>query len=453
MEILIQLLLGIFNVQLLQGLLVNRLDAIVIAPILENVVNNLTQKDKHSSQELEKALNLCFLSALQTIVRESHKELIGLSIIQRYRGVTIYPPEHREDLQWLDWKLKQLIKDIKQVKRLKHVDILLQSIEEIVSLLTPEGELLVKEKLIAIALKNDSVPECYAAKIKASLFEKLCDNFAAEINHNPGLRDIIQLKVLVNINNKLAGNQLKIPNLEKPVHSSEARRRVKLEFDIEKLDAARLEAIEQHLQTVLGDSSIKLRRIEEGSMELYFDGSEKGMKKLDALFKSGELKEILDIPVQSVDSDVSFSEVVVNLSQWLQNIIVAGWQTVEEVLGTETNKLVVARSAVGSEGIIRAQRIDLETEQTSTSLALTVAIQPQANDNRKISLELYPIGNTTLPLSLKCLVLDTSEQVIKQVQTEKPERWIRIDINGKTTEYFRLKIEFGDFSTIRSFVI
>lgn len=259
MGILIQLLLGLFT---------KIVDRVLIAPTIENFAKNIYQKDQHSNQELEKALNLCFLSALQTIARESHKELIGSSIVQSYREIIVYPPEHREDLQWLDRKLKQLVKDIKQVKSLKYIDITLQSTDEIASLLRPEGQLLVKEKLIAAALKDDFIPQLYAAKVKDILFEKMCDNFAVEIKYNPVLRDIIELKLLANINKNLANEKIQIQDLENSVHSSEARRKIKLEFDIEKLDTAHLEAIVQHLQKLLNDGSIKLRRIEEGCMEL-----------------------------------------------------------------------------------------------------------------------------------------------------------------------------------------
>ncbi|MBW4571827.1 MAG: hypothetical protein KME31_28555 [Tolypothrix carrinoi HA7290-LM1] len=75
----------IILVPLLLGIFTNRLDAILIAPAVEKVLKRIKQDDKQVNHQLEKALRLCFLSALQTIARECHKELIGFSPVQRYR--------------------------------------------------------------------------------------------------------------------------------------------------------------------------------------------------------------------------------------------------------------------------------------------------------------------------------------------------------------------------------
>jgi hypothetical protein len=92
----------IILVPLLLGIFTNRLDAILIAPAVERVLKRIKSDDKQVNHELEKTLRLCFLSALQTIARECHKELIGFSPVQRYREIIIYPIEYRKELQWLD---------------------------------------------------------------------------------------------------------------------------------------------------------------------------------------------------------------------------------------------------------------------------------------------------------------------------------------------------------------
>ncbi|MBD6616711.1 DUF1822 family protein [Komarekiella sp. 'clone 1'] len=452
------------------GIFTNRVDALIIASSVENVLKRLHHNDKQVNQELEKILKLCFLSALQTIAIECHKELIKLSPVQRYRAVIIYPPEHRDELQWLDLKLKQLVKELKHVKQAKYVDIPFKSLDEIASLLTSESQLLetgvqaVKEKLIAEALNEEFIPECYAAKVKTGLFEKVRENFTSEIKHNPLIREIFEVKLLANININLAEQKLKTQDLEESWRSyqtsqlpqaSEARRTVKLELDVENLDAARLEVIIQHLQKLLDDGSIRLQRIEEGCMELVFDGSQKGLDKLDNLFKSGQLTEILGIPVQDVigvDSNVGLNKTLVNLSQWLQNIIEAGWQTVEEVLG-ETDKLVFARSGTGDQGVLRAQQIDLEMQAIANSLALVVAVQPKADHQRDIRLQVYPISSKTLPQGLKCIVLDTSGKNLLEVQAKNTNKSIQLNISGKPGEQFSVQIQLGDASTKRNFVI
>ncbi|KAB8316235.1 DUF1822 family protein [Tolypothrix campylonemoides VB511288] len=457
----------------LVGIVTNRVDAMVVAPIVENALKRLQQDSKRENQDLEKILKICFLSALQNIAWESHKELMGSSIVQRYRGIIIYQSEHREELQWLDRKLQQLVKELKQVKQAEYVEMLFDSWDEIASLLTPKGQLVqeviqaAEEKLIAEALKEDDIPECYVAKVKQILFEKVQEQLSLEIKHNAVLQNLIETNLLAHINANLTKQKLKIKDLENSVQSSknlqlqqssEARRRIKLEFDVEKLDAARLEAIVQHLQKLLDDGSITLRRIEEGCMELIFDGSQKGLEKLDALLKSGQLTDIHGISVkdvQGVDSDVSLHQRVVNLSQWLQNGIDTGWQTVEEVLGIQrANLIFAARSAPPSVGVVRAKQINLGIQPNTQLVDLIVDVIPETNQEIGISLQVHPIDNQIyLPQGLKCSVLDTSGEVVLESQARNADNWIQLDIGVEPGDQFTIKITLENALVTQNFTV
>lgn len=456
--ILIPFLLGIFT---------NRVDEVLIAPSIEDVLKRLKLNENDGSKELEKSLRVCFLSALQTIVRECHQELMGSASIKRYRGTLIYPRERQSELEWLDQKLKQLIKELKLVQRNIDIENPLKSIDDVVLILNPENQPveasinLVREKLIAEALQDVYVPKCYADKVKAVLFELVQENFALEIEHNPIIRKMAETKLLANINANLATQQLKIQDLEKSASYSrntyaEARRTVKLELDIEQLDVARLEAIVQHLQQLLDDGSLRLKRIEEGCMELIFDGSQASLKKLDALFKSGQLTEILGIPVQDVrdvDCTTSPQQSLVNLSQWLQNVIDSSWQNLEEVLGTKQEQLIFARGDSSVENIIRSQQINLTIQSSDVLLALVVAVKATSAENRNICLQVHSITDNYLPQGLKCAVLDISGKNILEVQAQQKDKWIKLDINGHPGEQFTLQIDIDDAIIIRNFMI
>lgn len=450
------------------GLFTNRIDEILVAPSVEDVLKRLREDEKQVSKDLEKSLQICVLSALQTIVRECHQELIGSSSILRYRGALIYPKEHENELRWLDKKLKQLIEELKLVKRNLDIENPLKSIDEIAVLLNSESQLvganiqLVRKELIDKALKDASVPKYYAEKVEAVLFERVRENFALEIKHNRVIRDIVNTKLLANINANLRAKNLPIQDSKKSVNSttnnlSEARRTVKLELDIEQLDPVRLEAIVQNFRQLLDDDSIKLRRIEEGCMELIFDGSEESLKKLDALFKSGQLTEILDIPVtdvRDVDFSVSPQHILVNLSQWLQNAIDDSWKTLEELFGTQQGKLVFARGNNSVDNIVRAQQIQLAIESEEILLALVVAVKPIFAEDIKIRLEVHSITSKTLPQGLKCIVIDNlSGKSLLEVEAQNSDKFIQLDINGKPGEQFNAKIQIGDVTTIRKFMI
>ncbi len=457
----------LFVQPLLLGILTNRLDETLVAPRIAAFLQGLKQDEQQVSQELEKSVQICILSALQTIVRECHQELMGSASIQRYRGALIYPAEHKIELEWLDKKLRQLIQDLKLVKGNNEIENPLQSIDEIALLLNPESQAVgasvqsVKNKIIEHGLRDAPVPKYYAAKVESDLFERVRENFAQEFKHKPFIREFIKTKLLANINANVSTQKLNIQDVEESISSStnnlsEARRRVKLELDIEQLDAARLEAIVQHLQQLLDDGSIRLRRIEEGCMELIFDASEESLKKLDALFKSGQLTEILGIPVidvRGVDSSVVPEQTLVNLSQWLQNIIDASWKSLEDVFATQQEQLVFARGDGDEDSVIRVQEIQLAIESEEILLALVVAVKPISTDVRNIRLEVHPISSKTLPQGLKCIVVDISGNNLFEVEAQNSDKWIRLNINDNPGEQFNTKIVLGDVTTTRKFMI
>ncbi|MEL6385213.1 MAG: hypothetical protein AAFQ89_22660, partial [Cyanobacteria bacterium J06626_18] len=69
------------------------------------------------------------------------------------------------------------------------------------------------------------------------------------------------------------------------------------------LSPAELEAIAQLLRQKTGDDSIEIAFFTEGSIKLVLNGSPEGLEKLQELFDSGELAEVLDDrPVESAHS-------------------------------------------------------------------------------------------------------------------------------------------------------
>jgi hypothetical protein len=90
------------------------------------------------------------------------------------------------------------------------------------------------------------------------------------------------------------------------------------------------------IQKVFGDDSIKIEKIEEGSIKLTITGTAEGCQRIKSQFDSGELTEILGIPV----TDVSSVEVITednlwtNLRTWVQSNITPDWDLEEIVGGT-----------------------------------------------------------------------------------------------------------------------
>jgi hypothetical protein len=207
-----------------------------------------------------------------------------------------------------------------------------------------------------------------------------------------------------------------------------------------------------------------IRRIEahdEDSVHLVVEGSLEKLQRIEQLFKSGQLKEILGITVDDVqltlpvkEEAVVPSETLVNLSQWLQNVVDDIWKTVQEVLDEPRVELMFSGRSASSKAVLKAQQIVLVMPPKSHSLALVVAVSQKSSQERDICLQVHPIGSKNLPYSLKLVAIDTtSGQTIVQDQAGNYREWIQLNLNGQPGEEFSIRIELGDVSVTQNFII
>jgi DNA-binding CsgD family transcriptional regulator len=78
-----------------------------------------------------------------------------------------------------------------------------------------------------------------------------------------------------------------------------------LSATIDEVNKPLAEAIIAHLRQISGDASLTLQRIEAGSVKLVLEGSQEGLERILALFREGNLTEVLGISVQNVQVIVS----------------------------------------------------------------------------------------------------------------------------------------------------
>ena len=207
-----------------------------------------------------------------------------------------------------------------------------------------------------------------------------------------------------------------------------------------------------------------IRRIEandKDSVNLVLEGSLEQLQRIEQLFRSGQLNEILGITVEDIqvtlpvkEKDIVPSEVLVNLSQWLNNVVDDFWETVKEVLDEERVDLIFSHRYSSSPAVLKAQHIVLGMPPNSHSLALVVAIMEQSGQERDICLQVHPIGSKNLPDNLNFVALDTtSGQTIVQDQAGNDREWIQLNINGQPGEEFTIKIQLGDVNVTQNFII
>jgi len=84
-----------------------------------------------------------------------------------------------------------------------------------------------------------------------------------------------------------------------------------------------VEAIVAHLRQISGDTSLTLQRIEAGSLKLFLEGSDDGFKRLEELFKTEELVEVMEITIQ----DIKLEQEKPSVSRDLAQQILIEWKS------------------------------------------------------------------------------------------------------------------------------
>ena len=166
---------------------------------------------------------------------------------------------------------------------------------------------------------------------------------------------------------------------------------------------------------------------------------------------------IPDTDLQPVDSP---SQVRVNLSQWLNDVFEAGWQTVEALLETQATNLATSTRSVElleiygnpAVGVTGGKLIDLG-RQAGQRVALVVKIVPKTEQKVDIRVRVCPAsGQIYLPPNLQLIVEDESGTCL-QAQARSMDYWIQLKFSGDKGEQFSAKVVLSDVSITENFVI
>lgn len=109
---------------------------------------------------------------------------------------------------------------------------------------------------------------------------------------------------------------------------------------IDAIDQSRVKAIIQHLRELALDDKLTISEVKEGSVILVLAGSRAGLERLLQLYQTGELRELLGIPVEDVR--LVAAKMPIDWRQWLQNLreelFDPYWQLPELVLAAGMHK-------------------------------------------------------------------------------------------------------------------
>ncbi|MGF1479097.1 MAG: DUF1822 family protein [Cyanophyceae cyanobacterium] len=144
----------------------------------------------------------------------------------------------------------------------------------------------------------------------------------------------------------------------------------------------------------------------------------------------------------------------VQLSQWLQNLFEAGWQTVTELFPQQPalNFRGDRPGAESAVGVARGKILTLGPASSSVQVALLVEIIPTTEQERDIWVKICPIDRSHLPFNLQLMVLDAAEEVVMQAQARNTKT-IQLKFSGERSEHFSIKVILDSISTSEAFII
>ena len=171
-----------------------------------------------------------------------------------------------------------------------------------------------------------------------------------------------------------------------------------------------------------------------------------------------QLQSLEDLLLRLCQVKSTPAPVRVNLSQWFEHLFEVGWQSLETLLGTEPENLAFSlrnNSQLSQTSVKGAKLIDLGLQLKSQSLALLVAIAPDADGKVGILVQVHPTGGENyLPPNIRVIMLSESGEILQSAQSRSQDNYIQLKrFRGNAGECFSIQVATGDISVTETFVI
>ncbi|NMG09198.1 DUF1822 family protein [Brasilonema sp. UFV-L1] len=176
------------------------------------------------------------------------------------------------------------------------------------------------------------------------------------------------------------------------------------------------------------------------------------------LSQLGSLEDLLihlNQPIEKVQQPT-------HLSQWLMNIVDAGWQTIESLLNPQQSELVFRFRGTeqtlalhpenSNSSLQKGKLLDLGRDSKSQIIALVVGLLPASREEINIGVKVYPTGiQNYLPEELELIVLDSDGIAVMQA-TARNTKSIQLNFSSEIGERFSVKVTLGDVSFTELFI-
>jgi Protein of unknown function (DUF1822) len=151
----------------------------------------------------------------------------------------------------------------------------------------------------------------------------------------------------------------------------------------------------------------------------------------------------------------------INLSQWLQQRVEGGWQTLEALFGTAPGSLALSFRSTGGTGAAETTQgklIELAAPPDRQAVVLLVRLQTEADQRVAITAQIYPDldsgNNSYVPARLTLVLLSEAGDVLQSVQATEQDDYIQLRRFRCAPETrFSLQVTLGDRSFTEDFIV
>ena len=149
-------------------------------------------------------------------------------------------------------------------------------------------------------------------------------------------------------------------------------------------------------------------------------------------------------------SEVEKTSNIINFSQWLDGIIDASWQKIDELLNPRQLGLAFKNEI----SVTRGQKIDLGMHLDKISVALVMKVISEGeNEAVDILTQVYPIVEMALPEGVKLIIGDERGETVLEVISREDDNWIQSEFSAESGERFNITVAYGESEVISEFEV
>ena len=146
---------------------------------------------------------------------------------------------------------------------------------------------------------------------------------------------------------------------------------------------------------------------------------------------------------------------MVNLSQWFQNAFDATWEAIDTLINPNAPfAFNVRQTQAPTETLVRrVKQVRVRTQAVDQRLLLVLTLAVEPDRRVEVQVQLYPVEDDRLPVSLRLAMLSTTRTVIQSVQAREQDDYIQLKrFKCAAGTRFELQIVLDDFCFREAFV-